>query len=472
MPDPSATEPDPQLEDLLRRELVAAGSTIHAGDRLDAKVAAARLGLRRRSLGRRLGAIAAGLLLVAGTAVVATRDGGGDRDPAEVRSGQRTTTTAGPTTTTTEAPPSYEGWDTMAPMPDAGVTPPDGVVALWTDDELVLWGQGGLQAAGVDNHHGWAYDPARDTWRAIATSPIEAPDQKGVWTGREIVVGPGVLVGQPVERDTARHYAAYDPNADRWRLVPGGPVDPAVAGQPLAWTGSKVVVSGTDYGNVRAGLLDPETGRIGRLPDVPNERDSGSRPFGGTGIVAIGPERLVAISNANSSVTTVSLATPGLDGWETIEQPGVSPFWEPAIEWDGQELFFLPTVSGLGDAEATGYALDPDTRTWRELATPPQDPPSSRSLGWELGSPVWTGSQLFTNLGVYDVATDRWQELPPVPGPLRDTPLARWTGEEVLLLGGILPCGEEPDPTCADAPPTAGPQVVAIDGVRFRPPSG
>ncbi len=96
-----------------------------------------------------------------------------------------------------------------------------GHVSVWTGTELVVWG-GSRPNDGdpgiIDTlDDGAAYDPATDTWRILAPSPLAGRTGAGVvWTGAEILVlatqGGGVL--------PTLDGAAYNPTTDTWRVLP------------------------------------------------------------------------------------------------------------------------------------------------------------------------------------------------------------------------------------------------------------
>ena len=89
----------------------------------------------------------------------------------------------------------------------------------------------------------------RGVWRATAPSPIDGRTEHAmVWTGSEVVIWGGTSSsdepGQSVfEGITPRGGAAYDPAADRWRVIPNAPI-PGRNLPVTAWTGSEVIVFG------------------------------------------------------------------------------------------------------------------------------------------------------------------------------------------------------------------------------------
>ncbi|GAA3224466.1 hypothetical protein [Actinocorallia longicatena] len=122
--------------------------------------------------------------------------------------------------------------------------------------------------------------------------------------------------------------------------------------------------------------------------------------------------------------------------------------------WTGTEMVVW---GGIGEGARTGptrfgvpltdgAAYTPDTDTWRKIAPSPL---TARSLP----AAVWTGRTVFVwgGSGVpgetrppvadgaeYDPAADAWTPLPKAPSGPRGTPVAVWTGTEVLLWSGTL----------------------------------
>ena len=79
-------------------------------------------------------------------------------------------------------------WKDMTPAPIAGRSP---TAAQWTGKEMVVWGGGACKAnpCQYDNVEpiadGGAYDPATDTWRTLAPSPLSARTGAAHgWTGK------------------------------------------------------------------------------------------------------------------------------------------------------------------------------------------------------------------------------------------------------------------------------------------------
>lgn len=115
---------------------------------------------------------------------------------------------------------------------------------VWTGREFLVWGGGtGNKVNGGVRAEGAAYDPARDTWRTLPPAPLEARERHAaVWTGEEMLVWGG----------TPRHHgvgdlldgARYDPATDSWApIAPAPHGTDRSEGQAVA-IGDRVVIGG------------------------------------------------------------------------------------------------------------------------------------------------------------------------------------------------------------------------------------
>jgi hypothetical protein len=87
---------------------------------------------------------------------------------------------------------------------------------------VVVWGGGGNGQRALND--GAAYDPATDTWRPLPASPLAGgppntgynePGYSAVWTGDEMLIWGGAASGG----------AAYNPAADQWRELSPAPTE-------------------------------------------------------------------------------------------------------------------------------------------------------------------------------------------------------------------------------------------------------
>src|SRR5207245_3514001 len=114
--------------------------------------------------------------------------------------------------------------------------------AIWTGKVMVIWGGG---ANGVQLDTGGRYDPATDTWTAVATLNAPSPRQGhvSVWTGNLMVVWGGVVWGS-VPTSNPIVGGRYDPALDSWTYTSTENAPPGRAGSRAIWTGRQVVLWG------------------------------------------------------------------------------------------------------------------------------------------------------------------------------------------------------------------------------------
>jgi N-acetylneuraminic acid mutarotase len=132
--------------------------------------------------------------------------------------------------------------DAWRRLPESPLVARDDPRAVWTGDEMIVWGGRGNQAHLGD---GAAYDPARDRWRPLSSRGAPAPreDHTAVWTGREMIVWGGWSGA-----DDARTYALgggrYDPRTDTWRPMSTAGAPPLREDHAAIWTGREMIVWG------------------------------------------------------------------------------------------------------------------------------------------------------------------------------------------------------------------------------------
>jgi hypothetical protein len=162
-------------------------------------------------------------------------------------------------------------WRKLPKAPIAGQQRP---IGAWTGRELIV-------LPGVDPDGkptgGGAYDPLRDTWRTIAAPPQQRLWPMAVWDGREVLVAGGLGPRSTRSGSLATVPYAYDPAGDTWRAL--ARIDNGSYGRKSAravWTGEKLLVWGgqTEADDRDAiaphGLAyDPKANRWLELPGAP-----------------------------------------------------------------------------------------------------------------------------------------------------------------------------------------------------------
>jgi N-acetylneuraminic acid mutarotase len=116
----------------------------------------------------------------------------------------------------------------------------DGHTAVWTGDEMIIWGGGN---SGIMNTGG-RYDPLSDTWQP--TSRIGAPAERAAhtafWTGDRMIVWGGLLNSwSDIDLGDG---GSYDPATDSWGPLSSVDAPAPRWGQTGVWTGDTLIVWG------------------------------------------------------------------------------------------------------------------------------------------------------------------------------------------------------------------------------------
>jgi hypothetical protein len=244
----------------------------------------------------------------------------------------------------------------------------------------------------------------------------------------------GVLLTRPPLVSPMPVIADGPDRAEGWYEVGVSPLEPRDR-HGAVWTGDKVIVwggSGPDFDYLDDGAAwTPGTNSWEALPAAPLEGRAGPT------LVWTGSEVLVT----GGMITTNRRMERG---GEVIEARPITP---GMTAFDTGEVHFTD-----------GAAYDPEARTWRSIAAFPLE-------GRARAATAWTGSELLVWGGVtslysgprtvlgdgaaYDPVADRWRELPPAPLSPRAGASAVWTGDRLIVWGGVAELGSDDT-----APPT------------------
>jgi len=310
--------------------------------------------------------------------------------------------------------PAPEGWRRGAP---GTLRHRDFAAQVWTGTELVVWG------GDPDGDSGAAYDPGADRWRAIAPAPIPARcEPAAAWTGREVLVWgrscrltPGPSPGHPTAG------AAYDPAADRWRVLPIGPI---TAGSPTmsVWTGAEWIIA-NPVGPAAA--LEPTGGRWRTLAAVPRPYTFIVGHWTGREVVVLGVDVLEkGPSTVGATFSHWAAALdPAVNRWRTLPQPPLE-LGATAV-WDGRRLI-------AWDQNLHTVALDPYGDTgWKSLPDVPVTFADCTPQGARMGDTVF--AEQCGQGAIFRSATGKWERIPH-PQSLAEPPV--WTGQDALFWVG------------------------------------
>jgi hypothetical protein len=216
--------------------------------------------------------------------------------------------------------PNTKSWRTLRKWVGGGIV-------AWTGREAIGWGGG---CCGDAFGNGLAYNPATDTYRELAPSPL-APSQGpvGAWTGHELVLfssGFDPAAGKPYPAKLARA-AAYNPVTDTWRRITPLPNSAPGFSGAAAWDGREVLVAGDGASGRAAFAYDPATDR---------QRALAPMPFGLRNISAFWTGRRLLVWGGSEAGRGFAY-DPGADRWSVVPLAPLHGL-ATALDWTGRSL--------------------------------------------------------------------------------------------------------------------------------------
>jgi hypothetical protein len=345
-----------------------------------------------------------------------------------------------------EPPAQAAGWRAVPPGP---LSPRENALALWTGSEVLLIGGSDAPPCPPSADcttptkpplgDGAAYDPATETWRRIADSPVRVEWANGVVIGQTAYLW---IPGNNFRPDAEQAFLAYRIDEDRWEALPPPPTNAAgwysilAAGDRLiAYSGSDEQVTAPDL------VFDPTTGTWSELPDDPlGPAYDRSMAWTGHELVLFDKE-LVPNPCGGEMPCLVRAAVYDFEtgSWRRLpdsELLGSGPWYA------SNGSLVNPVLGGAdgGDNEwgrtyPYGGLLDPATGEWSALPRTPfaQDDFSG------AGALTETGGHYFGHRGwILDTTTDEWIEIPPLDddelGSGRTVVAA---GDDLFVFGGV-----------------------------------
>ncbi|HEX7743827.1 MAG TPA: kelch repeat-containing protein [Micromonosporaceae bacterium] len=134
--------------------------------------------------------------------------------------------------------PVTHTWRRLPPLP----APRKDATATWTGTEvLVVGGQAGAPSYQMYTD-GVAYNPATNRWRRIPAMPVGRVEHAAIWTGHQLLVWGGRTWRGDGWTTPLRGYA-YNPARNRWTPMPTSPLRARV-GHAAVWTGSRMLIWG------------------------------------------------------------------------------------------------------------------------------------------------------------------------------------------------------------------------------------
>jgi N-acetylneuraminic acid mutarotase len=379
--------------------------------------------------------VLAGLLLMS-----CVMCGGGKAPPPGASSPPATS--PAPTRSATSLPSLAGTWNQL-PSPPKALS--EGAQGVFTDRDLVVW-----DPLGTGGGTGFAYRESDRRWRSISKGAVlGGSDFVMAWTGKVVVVWGGRSANS--SRETTKG-SRYNPATNTWRAMSKGPLTSTRA--EAVWTGKVLIFVGTRGDGPREApelaFYDPQSDRWGTIPAGSlGVRNSASVVWSGTEVLIWGGSK--GGYQTSSGMQPVSFATDGAawnpetKTWRTLATAPIAGRIYQVSAWDGNEMI----VWGGADRSrkfSDGAAYDPKANQWRPIAAAPF---AARSV-----SGTWTGRELIVWGGLvtdptdetteiatargayYRPAEDAWGPLPTSPLKPRVGNISAWTGSQALYLGG------------------------------------
>jgi N-acetylneuraminic acid mutarotase len=332
------------------------------------------------------------------------------------------------------------------PDPPAGFTARSGAAAVRCGSRIFIWGGRGNDGKGLDT--GAIYDPATDSWQEVA--PVGhgfagRVDATAVWTGQNVVVWGGVDASN--DKSMFVDGAAYDPASDSWRLIAEPQTTEGRKQTVGTWTGTRVMFWGGIRSNGQASafhdLYDPNSDTWTTEPDASAGRLMGAATSWSGSIFYV-----CGGSASKGSVSDKAYAYDAREGaWSTLP---VAPAARMLAfgQWDGSELVVWGGRDTGADL-ATGFRYEPARNTWLDLSSTGMTQGRSADP-WVTG---WTarlsgmrvlllggleGSAALKDGAIYNSATNSWASVRPWPSAEEHLGAAAvWSGSEFVLWGGV-----------------------------------
>ena len=340
-----------------------------------------------------------------------------------------------PTDTGARYDPSTDSWTPTS----RGNAPAarSGHHAVWTGNEMIVWGGGDGTSATIMNTGG-RYDPLTEAWTPTAT--LNAPETAAVvvWTGARMIVWGGQDSFGSIYNTGSR----YDPVGDIWEPMSTIGAPAARASSTAVWTGRWMMVWGGSDGRLpmaAGGLYDPvlDTWKPITTVGSPAKRSGHSAVW--TGCRAI-------VWGGDGGGSTGALYDPEWDRWTPTSTVGAPEpralhhaFWtgDRMIIWGGNWGY----ITICGHRTHTGAVYDPGTDSWSAM---PYECDADGSVA------VWTGTRMvvwglgldgdwfyYTTALRYDPVTNLWSTMSQTDAPtLGFDQSAVWTGTHMIVWGG------------------------------------
>jgi N-acetylneuraminic acid mutarotase len=260
--------------------------------------------------------------------------------------------------------------------------------AIWTGQKMIVWG-GESSGGGGTTSTGGIYDPASDSWMAVSTlgAPSAREEHSAVWTGQEMIIWGGCsnVSCSSVYNNGGR----YNPITNTWTAM--APAPAWLGGRTFhqaVWTGSRMLVWGGGA-SPQGGAYDPVSNTWSTISTVnaPTPTNQGASVWTGQEFIVWGGCSVYTTGNCPSVVGNGGRYDPASDTWTPVSAASApSARYDHTGVWTGERLLIW---GGCGSScYNDGRAYDPATNTWSALSV--TDAPARRGNH----RAVWTGKDM------------------------------------------------------------------------------
>ena len=320
---------------------------------------------------------------------------------------------------------------------------------------MIVWG-GQIPLPGFNTNTGGRYNPNTDSWTATTTvnAPSERARQGAVWTGNEMIVWGGDFYDHGYhDLNTG---GRYNPSTDSWTATTTVNAPHARGGPTAVWTGTEMIVWGGYYHNINYNYLTLPLNTGGRYNPDTNSwtattiTNAPSARFFHTAVSA-GNQMLVwgGTDGGVNGLNTGGRYNPGTNTWTamtTLNAPhprsGHTAVWtgNEMIVWGGDAGYpffdtggrYCANVSQLGNISTRAFVQTGDNVVIGGFIVQGTQPKRViiRAIGPEL-----------TQYGVPDALADPTLELHNATGAL----LASNDNWVTTIIGGIITANQVQD---------------------------
>ena len=319
-------------------------------------------------------------------------------------------------------PFTLRGPGTWSPLPPAPLAARVWTSAIWTGDEMVVYG-GATDTAYTPTDTGARFNPATGVWTPMATSPSPAPRH----TARMALVGDHIIeYGGGSFFDGVAGGGSFDLTTNAWSVSASTTPGPRIYGV-IAPMGDRVLTFGgwsstTDHVGT-AFVYDPTSDAWTQTStaNAPSPRSFASAVWTGSEVIVWGGCS-GGMPSCEQPKGDGARYDPATDTWTPTSSTGApSPRAQHAAVWTGSEMIVFggTSMANEGGPLADGAIYTPATDTWRPIATAGAPPPRvDAGAAWLVDKMVvWGGDTGQDDGFLYDPVADAWSALAVVEAP-------------------------------------------------------